>query len=259
MNRSLREFIAMGCIMTGIFLLVVNLFTGVSSFWAIYPVASLLCPLVWVLTNDRKKGSMAASGMFLAFCIVQNWVETPHYFWAVYLLPLAVAWPTIVCAGKAALSRSFSYFVTVPLIMYYVVLNIYFEPRFLWCIFPIFALVWWPLSLNFASRPRLLGMLGAGWIIIFFAVLNMITTPDLFWAIHPIFAIIWWPLSVYWAKNPFRFAVIGAIITIAYFSIINCMLSPDQLWAVYPAFAIIWWPLSVYYFKRPVEAKHFET
>ncbi|MET1249775.1 hypothetical protein ABWW58_13435 [Sporolactobacillus sp. STCC-11] len=255
MNRSLREFIALGSIMTGIFLLTVNLFTGVSSFWAIYPVALLLCPLVWVLTNDKKKGSIVTSSLFVAFCIIQNLLETPHYFWVVYLLPLAVAWPTIVCAGMAALRRSFSYYVSVSVIMYYVMLNIFFEPRFPWCIFPIFALVWWPLSISLASRPRMLGVLGAGWTIIFFAVLNMITTPDLLWAIHPIFVTIWWPLSVYLAKKPFRFAVVGAVLTITYFSIINYMLTPDQLWAVYPAFAIVWWPLSVYYFvKRPVEA-----
>jgi hypothetical protein len=255
MNRSLREFIALGSIMTGIFLLAVNLFTGISSLWAIYPVALLFCPLVWVLTNDKQKGSIITSGLFVACCIVQNWLQTPHYFWVVYLLPLAVVWPIIVCSGKVALRRSFSYFVSSSLIMYYFVLNIYFEPRFLWCIFPIFALVWWPLSLNCANRPRLLGMLGAGWTIIFLAVLNMITTRDLFWAIHPIFAIIWWPVSVYFAKKTFRFAVIGAVMTIAYFSVVNFSTSPNQLWAVYPTFAIIWWPLSVYYFvKRPMEA-----
>ncbi|MDN3953676.1 hypothetical protein [Sporolactobacillus laevolacticus] len=257
MSRALREFIAMGCIMTGIFLLGVNLFTGIASFWAIYPAASLLCPLAWLLTADKKKGSIIASGLFLAFCIIQNIVETPDYFWFVYLLPIAVSWPLIVCLGKAALKRSFSYLVSFSLISYYVLLNIYFEPRFLWCIFPIFTLLWWPLCTTFGRYPRRFSVLSAGLIIVFFVIVNRISSPEVFWTIHPIFAVLWWPISMYLAKKPFYYSAVGAGMTILYFSLVNFMTSPQQLWAVYPAFAVFWWPLSVYYFvSRPARFSH---
>lgn len=248
MNRALRDFIAIGCVMTGVFLLAVNLFTGVTSFWAIYPVALLLCPLAWLLTGDQKTRSIIASGLFLTLCIIQNIVETPEYLWFVYLLPVAVAWPIVVCAGKAALKPVFAYLASFSLMGCYVLLNIYFEPRFIWCIFPTFALLWWPIGITFGRHPHQLSIIGSGLIIIFFAAVNRITSPDCFWAIHPIFAVLWWPMSLFLAKKPFLFAMTGAGVTILYFSSVNYLVSPQHLWAVYPAFAVSWWPLSVYYF-----------
>ncbi|MCO7127008.1 hypothetical protein NIE88_14655 [Sporolactobacillus shoreicorticis] len=260
MRKDLQEFIAYGCIMTGVFLLLVNIFTGVGQFWVIYPLAVLFCPLIWLLIENKTVAALIISVLFFAACVIQNLIEMPQYLWFVFIIPLSVVFPIIVGLGRAAWTRATSYIISLFVIVFYLILNLYFEPRFFWSIFIIFGLVWWPMSMTFWKKTRVFSIMSAGWIILFFSVLNLMTTPEIFWAIHPIFAVLWWPFSIYLAKMPFRYGVFGALVTIAYFSILNALISPNQIWAVYPAFAIAWWPLSVYYFVScPEKANHFET
>ncbi|MCQ2010122.1 hypothetical protein NOM01_08865 [Sporolactobacillus sp. STSJ-5] len=260
MRKDLQGFVASGCIMTGVFLLLVNIFTDVGHFWAIYPLASLFCPLIWLFIENKKIGAFIVSLLFLAACTIQNLIETPQYLWYIFIIPLSVAFPILVSLGRTAWTRTASYIISFSVIIFYVMLNLFFEPSFFWSIFIIFGLVWWPMSMTFGKKVRIFSVLGAGWIFLFFFTLNLITTPEIFWAIHPIFAVLWWPLSVFLAKKPFQYAVLGASMTIIYFSAINTLLSPNQLWAVYPAFVIFWWPLSVYYFvKCPAKGKQIET
>lgn len=254
MDKTTTHFIFAGAVLTVTFLVCVNVTTGADHFWSFYPSAFLLLGGVSVFWRrlGTKVVALLLSAVFLALCLLYNFVETPDYFWVPYALAPAVLWPLAAFLGERSLTRAFAICASSAIAGYYVALNVFYEPRFPWSIFIVFSLCWWPLSLFLAKKPRFFATVGALLITIFFIVLNGVTTPAIFWAIHPIFAAACWPLSLYLWRKPLAFAIGGAALSIVYLSCVNATATPATLWAVYPTFALLWWPLAVYFFvHRP--------
>ncbi|GGL47417.1 hypothetical protein [Sporolactobacillus putidus] len=199
-NNGLLGFIALGSMMTAVFLIAVNLVTGFSHFWAIYPSAFLMCPFVLLFYHDKglKFFSLIISLVFTGLCAFQNFMETPGYPWILYVLAPAVLGPLMVFLGRRSLTRKFASAAASGLISYYLALNIFFESGYPWAIFTTFAFLWWPLSLFLARKPLTFASVGSGLIILFFSVLNEMTTPETIWAIYPVFLVAWWPLSIFY-------------------------------------------------------------
>lgn len=199
-NNGPLGFIIFGSIMTAVFLITVNLVTGFSHFWAIYPSVFLLCPIFFLLKNgkDLRIFSLIVSLVFTGLCVIQNLIETPQYSWMLYVLAPAALGPLMAFLGKRSLTRTFAAVAGLGMICYYLVLNIYFEFRFPWAIFTTFVFLWWPLSLFLAKKPLVFALSGAGLLILFFSILNRITTPETIWAIYPAFFVAWWPLAVFY-------------------------------------------------------------
>ncbi|MFS0780262.1 hypothetical protein [Bacillus sp. 1P06AnD] len=201
MRGGLVEFSAIGTAVTVVFLMVVNWLTTPDNWWSLYPCFFMLFyPLSFLCQS--KKGyqlySILSSLLLLIFFVVINLRETPDYYWFLYIVAPLIMWPITAFAGKKATSIGFSIWSAFGLSAYYIVLNIVFEPRFLWCIFPVFALLWWPISRILGRYPLPYACISSLLTIVFFVVLNAITTPGTIWAIYPIFAVLWWPLSVYY-------------------------------------------------------------
>ncbi|BBN98911.1 hypothetical protein [Sporolactobacillus terrae] len=260
MNKELQNFLAAGCMMTGIFLLGVNLSIHSGYLFTIAPLAVLTCASSWFFMQNKRRASVITSVILMGTCITINMLESPDYWWFVYVLPIAVCFPIVVWIGSSAKSRTAAVLISILFSASYLLLNLFFETRFFWSLFPLFAMGWWPLSSSFAHLPKRFAFAGSFWIILFFMVLNGITTPNYLWMIHPTFAVLWWPLSLYFAKKPFRFAMICAVMTIVYLASVNYLTTPNRIWAVFPAFAVLWWPLSVYYFITvPKKRNQFRT
>ena len=49
----------------------------------------------------------------------------------------------------AKLKLGFSLWGTLLIILLVIFINLYFSPEVIWCVFPIFAVLWWPLSMFF--------------------------------------------------------------------------------------------------------------
>lgn len=200
MQRGYVPFSIIASLFTILFLFVVNWLTTPSEIWAIYPALFLLFwPLnaLFKFQDGHKWYSLIASILLILVLLTINLIQTPDYFWILYAwLPL-LYWPLIMFAGKRAASPNFAVIASIVFVVYYVGLNLYFEPGFPWLIFPAFVILWWPLSVTFAKRPMLFSMFGTLLVAIFFWNVNTLTTPDVIWAVYPIFAVLWWPLSIY--------------------------------------------------------------
>ena len=127
--------------------------------------------------------------------------------------------------------------------------NLLTSPGFLWCIFPVFGVLWWPLSVYFARRrqPLLYALCGAALVIGLFVFTYAIASPGAHpWYLYPALGVLWWPLSVWGAQaGPRKFSVAGGLYVILTVLIVNLITSPGFWWWVYPAFFVLWWPLSV--------------
>jgi hypothetical protein len=135
-------------------------------------------------------------------------------------------------------------------IIFFILINLITSPGFPWCIFPIFAVLWWPIStVSYDKKnPLLLSIAGSLLSTVFFITVNLTTSAAFLWFVFPVFAILWWPLSMisHRKKSALFLAVVGSILSVIFFIIVNLMTSPEFMWCIYPVFAVLWWPLSLY-------------
>lgn len=82
--------------------------------------------------------------------------------------------------------------------------NLYYTPRVIWFVYPLFAVAWWPMTLFFRwlhkknGRPVGLAfsVVSFGLIVGLLFFINFYYTPRVVWLVYPAFAVIWWPMAM---------------------------------------------------------------
>lgn len=105
-------------------------------------------------------------------------------------------------------SFAFSVWGSVLLTAFFAFLNFYYSPANIWFVYPLFATLWWPLSMFALWEKQKAGrkmafpysVAGAGLIIALALFMNLYYTPHTIWFVYPTFAVIWWPVSVYFYR-----------------------------------------------------------
>ena len=140
----------------------------------------------------------------------------------------------------------YSGLIVLPLVL----LNLLTSPGYLWCIYPIFGVAWWPLSAYFAGRrePLKYALAGTALLWALFLLTYLISSFGAYpWFLYPMLATFWWPLGVWGAKAGARkFSVVAAEYIVLMLLIINLLSSPNFWWWLFPAFGVVWWPLTMH-------------
>ena len=136
------------------------------------------------------------------------------------------------------------------IIVFLALINHITSPQSLWCIYPIYAVIWWPLSLYCAEKKRflLLAVLGSACTAVLLLLVNLFVLKGFPWSVYPIFALLWWPLGVYCAgrRKLLLFSIIGTVIIMGILISLNAFIASPYPWSVYPILTLLWWPLTVY-------------
>lgn len=99
--------------------------------------------------------SVWGSVLIIALALFANFYYTPHIIWFVYPtfavlwwpLPLFFHWLRIRNNVPIGFGFSVCGFILIACLMLFI--NFYYTPHIIWCVYPIFAVVWWPLSMLF--------------------------------------------------------------------------------------------------------------
>lgn len=133
-----------------------------------------------------------------------------------------------------------------------VTVNLLTSPGFLWFVFPVFGILWWPLAAYFTGRkqPFLFSVCGTLLIAGLLLFTYLLTSPGAHpWFVYPVLGVLWWPMSAYFAgrKQPLPYALSGFALIAALFLALYLFASPSaHPWYLYPLLAALWWPLSVW-------------
>ena len=141
---------------------------------------------------------MIGSLLLLFTLVMNNFLYSSTYYWFYYpLFPIIWFW-VIIIFFKQIKSIWFAWISVLTGISYYLILNIFLSPGYPWFIYPAFALIWWPLSMNYYKTGKHLhfALLGSSLIITLMVLINLTTSPAILWCFFPIFAVLWWPLSI---------------------------------------------------------------
>jgi hypothetical protein len=200
--KRARLFSLIGALSIIAFSIVTNYTASPAYTWFYYPsLAVILWPLSVFLGKPRtsKIYSVICSLYILALLIADNLINTPSCPWVLLTVFPLVIWPVCVFLEKRTLRLWISLAFSAAGIVYYTLLNMFVFPGFPWVIFPAYGLIWWPLTIAFAKRGRvmLFSLCGTLLSAALFIEINIITSPHTIWAIYPIFALVWWPLATY--------------------------------------------------------------
>ena len=206
MNKIDKYFLLSGSIMTILFFVIVNLFTGADYPWSIYPLFAILIgttSVIFGVAERYKQQAIFISGLSIVLLLLINVMHSPSFPWFLFAVYPILWWPILVSLGERAKSIQIAIIGSMCTIVYYFILNMFFAPNYLWFIYPTFLVLWWPLSIFHTQRKTfyIYSVHGSVLISLFFIIVNLISSPGTVWAIYPIFAVLWWPLSMYYFYN----------------------------------------------------------
>lgn len=119
-----------------------------------------------------------------------------------------------------------------------------------WSMFPIFGILWWPLSAYFAGRhePLHFAVYGTALLFALFLFTYLFSSPGAHpWFFYPMLGVFWWPLSVWGSMvGAKRFSVTATLYIALTLLVINLLTSPTAWWWQYPAVCVLWWPAAIY-------------
>lgn len=253
-RRAWVGYALAGSGLTIAFLFVVNIAASPGYLWALYPAFALLWwPMTMVFAKHKAWTgySVAAALLTIAGFTALNITASPGAVWAIYPAFAVLWWPMTMLFSRRKSWVGYAVAGAALASIFFIIVNYLTSPGTVWAIYPIFAVIWWPLSMVFAKHRCGYAVAASVLISMFAIVLNLLLSSGTVWAIYPIFAIVWWPLSLLFArrKNKMGFAIAGAALISLFFAAVNLLYTPRVLWAVYPIFTVAWWPLSLYFFK----------
>ncbi|MDX1357646.1 MAG: hypothetical protein R3232_02320, partial [Clostridia bacterium] len=204
------------------------------------------------MMNKKALGfSIAGSAIIILFMLFINYTTSPGFPWFIYPAFAALWWPMGVYSAQKGGARFMSIAGPLLCIVFFIAVNLTTSPGFLWCIFPIFGILWWPMGYFLGRKAKILSIVGSALIIVFFILVNLMTGFGHPWFIYPAFAVIWWPMAVLVGRGHAKlFSLLGFLLTTVFFVIVNLVTSPGHIWFIHPVYAAAWWPLSVLLARR---------
>ena len=143
-------------------LLTVNLLTSAGFLWCVFPALGILWwPFALAFKGRHKPFGFSIAGAVLAIgtLLTVNLMTSPGFLWSAYPALGILWWPAAVGFAKRKSPLGFAIAGSLLVIALVAAINFMTSPGFLWCVFPIFSILWWPLSVFFhgARRRRLEG------------------------------------------------------------------------------------------------------
>jgi hypothetical protein len=256
MKKDATVFALIGSAMTAALFIIVNFITTPGVLWFFYPVFAIVWwPLSLYFCGKRQFMAFAwvGSALITAFLAAVNLIHTPQNLWFPLTLPVILCWPAGVYLHGRKKAGLFALLGGLLLIAYCTVLNLIYTPNCFWAIYPIYLILWWPVSslCTAMGDSKKFSVLGSILTIAFLVVLNLLHTAYP-WALYACFPVILWPAAMYAIPKTgaFRFSVLGALAVFIWYGALNILLEPGSPWSIFVAFAAAWAPLSVYYYGR---------
>ncbi len=124
------------------------------SIYAIYPV--LWWPILMILGKRASNMGVAILGSLstILYYSILNIVLSPGYPWVIYPAFAVLWWPLSLYHAKKKTYFAFSVQASLFIILFFIIVNAVSSPNTIWAVYPIFAVLWWPLSMHYFVYKR---------------------------------------------------------------------------------------------------------
>lgn len=151
-NSNLKAFSVVGSISIIVFLIAVNYTTSSCHPWFLYAVFPVVWWPVTMFAGERAKSIkfalIGSASTILYYTLLNLWIS-PNYPWAVFPAYAVIWWPMSMYFGPRKKYFALSVMGSFVTILFFTIVNYISSPSTIWAIYPIFAVIWWPLSLYY--------------------------------------------------------------------------------------------------------------
>ncbi|RAP78173.1 hypothetical protein [Paenibacillus montanisoli] len=153
----IKPYSAVASLLIILYLFLENMSHSPGHPWFLYPsLAIIWWPVLMYAGRYAGTLRMALIGSF--FIIVSygllNLLLSPAFPWVIFPAYAALWWPMSIYFSRSRKWFEFALCASLLTSALFITLNAASSPDQIWAIYPIFAVVWWPLSMHFyAKRP----------------------------------------------------------------------------------------------------------
>lgn len=139
------------------FFMTINYYESPNTIWFQY----VIYPIIWwpiLVLLGKKAGSIHVAIIVAIFTIcyygLLNYIVSLEVIWFIYPAFAILWWPLAIIQYYYGTAFSFSIWATLLISVFFILVNIFTTPNEIWAVYPIFAVLWWPLSLYFFVYKR---------------------------------------------------------------------------------------------------------
>lgn len=135
-----------------LFLIFINVMFSPEHPWALYVVAPLIW---WMFSNKHLKRlgdidySIKVTIGFILYYGLLNLVLSPAHPWVIYIIFALMFWPLSLKYSKDHHHFKYSIQCATLFIIFITIVNLVTTPQIIWAVYPIFGVLWWPLSMYY--------------------------------------------------------------------------------------------------------------
>lgn len=140
-----------------LFLMVENYIESPDYPWFLYGIFPILSWPILVSLGKRAKTMQVAligSSSIIIYYIILNSVLSPQYPWVIYPAFVILWWPLTLYHARKKTYVAFSIYASVLIGVFFITVNSISSPDKIWAVYPIFCVLWWPLSMYYFVYKR---------------------------------------------------------------------------------------------------------
>ncbi|WP_040205706.1 hypothetical protein [Neobacillus jeddahensis] len=125
--------------------------------WSMFAIYPIFCwPILAYLEKRALTVTVAliGSSSIILYYVILNLFLSPQYPWAIYPSFVVLWWPLAIYHAKRKTYFAFSVNATVLIAIFFTTVNAVSSPDVVWAVYPIFCVLWWPLSMYYFVYKR---------------------------------------------------------------------------------------------------------
>lgn len=118
--------------------------------WSLYALFPILWWPIFVHLEERARTlpvALAGSASIILYYGILNVLLSPGYPWVIFPAFAIVWWPLSIYHAKNKTFFKFSIHATLVIAAFFISVNAISAPHTIWAVYPIFCVLWWPLSM----------------------------------------------------------------------------------------------------------------
>ena len=154
---TVKFYSVFGALFILAFLAVDNFIHSPSCPWILFAVFPVLLWPACVLLGRRVQSLLAAIGLSavgIGYYAVLNMLVFTGFPWAIFPAYVLLWWPVSIAFAGRGRTMLFSICGTLLSAALFIATNVLTTPQIIWAVYPIFALLWWPLSVYYFVYKR---------------------------------------------------------------------------------------------------------
>lgn len=140
-----------------LFIIVTNYLNTPDYPWFLYAIYPILWWPILVFLEERAttmSAAMIGSICTILYYLILNMLFSPQYLWVIYPAFAVLWWPLSLYHAKRKTYFKFSIHASLFISIFFISVNTISSPHTIWAVYPIFCVLWWPLSTYYFGYKR---------------------------------------------------------------------------------------------------------